>query len=57
MGVSIILASIIAVIVQKEKILDVIKYLILGFYKFDGTPLEKIIKGEELCQWSMPLSS
>ncbi|WP_303188766.1 Na+/H+ antiporter NhaC family protein [Fusobacterium ulcerans] len=45
MGVSIILASVVAVIVQKEKILDVIKYLILGFYKFDGTPLEKIIKG------------
>ena len=45
MGVSIILASIIAVIIQKEEIISVIKYLSLGFYKFDGTALEKIIKG------------
>ncbi|WP_304157987.1 Na+/H+ antiporter NhaC family protein, partial [Fusobacterium ulcerans] len=45
MVVSIILASAVAVVVQKEKITDVIKYLTLGFYKFDGTSLEKIIKG------------
>lgn len=45
MAVSIILASVVAVIIQKEKITDVVKYLTLGFYKFDGTSLEKIIKG------------
>ncbi|MDU1910081.1 Na+/H+ antiporter NhaC family protein [Fusobacterium sp.] len=45
MGISIILASVIAVIIQKEELIDVIKYLTLGFYKFNGTSLEKIIKG------------
>ena len=45
MGVSIILASAVAIFIQKEKIIDVLRYLTLGYYKFDGTALEKIIKG------------
>ena len=45
MGVSVLLASIVAVVVQKETIMNVVKYLTLGYYKFDGTALEKIIKG------------
>lgn len=45
MGVSVLLASIVAVVVQKETIMNVVKYLTLGYYKFDRTALEKIIKG------------
>lgn len=45
MLVSTIIASIVAIFIQNEKIFDVIKYLIIGFYKFNGTNLEKIIKG------------
>lgn len=45
MAVSIILASAVAFFIQKENIIDIINYLIFGFYKFNGTALEKIIKG------------
>lgn len=45
MAVSIILASIVAIFVQGENILKIFEYLLLGFYKFDGTSLETIIKG------------
>ncbi|WP_027128380.1 Na+/H+ antiporter NhaC family protein [Fusobacterium perfoetens] len=45
MAVSIILASIVAIFVQGENILKIFEYLLLGFYKFNGTSLETIIKG------------
>ena len=45
MGVSIFIASVVAIFVQQEKFIDIVNYLIMGFYKFDGTTLEKIIKG------------
>lgn len=45
MIVSIVIASIIGIFLQNEKFIDILKYLAVGFYKFDGTPLEKIIKG------------
>ncbi len=45
MAVSIVLASFVAFMVQREKVMDIVNYLVLGFYKFDGTALEKIIKG------------
>ncbi|WP_307988649.1 Na+/H+ antiporter NhaC family protein [uncultured Fusobacterium sp.] len=45
MGVSIFIASVVAIFVQQEKFIDIVNYLIMGFYKFNGTALEKIIKG------------
>lgn len=45
MGVSIFLASCVAFFIQQESLKNIINYLIFGFNKFNGTPLEKIIKG------------
>lgn len=45
MGISIFLASCIAFFIQNESLKDIFNYIIFGFYKFDNTPLEKIIKG------------
>lgn len=43
--VSFILANIVSIVVQKEKFSSLLDYAVFGFYKFDGTALEKIIKG------------
>ena len=45
MGVSIILASTIGIFIQKEKFLEVLNYIIFGFYKFEGSYFGEIIKG------------
>lgn len=45
MGVSIVIASTVAFFIQKESFLKIINYILFGFYKFDKTPLEKILKG------------
>lgn len=45
MAVSIFLASIIAIFVQRESFFKICEYLLFGFYKFNGTSLETIIKG------------
>ncbi len=45
MGVSITLAFIVAVLIQEESITNVLSYIGTGFYKFEGTALERIIKG------------
>lgn len=45
MGVSSALAAVVAVFIQKENIFNTLKYAVGGFYKFNGTELEKIIKG------------
>lgn len=45
MGISIIIAGIIAIFLQNEKLISILQYALTGFYKFNGHPLEKIIKG------------
>lgn len=45
MAVSIVLASFVGFFTQKEAFTDILNYLFFGFYKFNGTALEKIIKG------------
>lgn len=45
MGISIIIAGIIGIFLQGEKFINLLQYAFSGFYKFNGHPLEKIIKG------------
>ena len=45
MGISIVMATLIAMFLQNEKLFDVLNYAFNGFYKFNGGELEKIIKG------------
>lgn len=45
MGVSSLLAAFVGIFIQNEKFADILKYSVLGFYKFNGTELERIIKG------------
>lgn len=45
MGISIGIAGILAVFLQNESILNILNYIVFGFYKFNGGELEKIIKG------------
>ena len=45
MGISSLLAAFVGIFIQNETVMDILKYSIFGFYKFNGTELEKIIKG------------
>lgn len=45
MGISIGIAGILSLFLQKESFSNILDYIIFGFYKFDGGELEKIIKG------------
>lgn len=45
MGISSLLAVFVGIFIQNETVMDILKYSIFGFYKFNGTELEKIIKG------------
>lgn len=45
MGVSIVIAGLIAMFLQNETLENISRYALTGFYKFNGGPLEKIIKG------------
>ena len=45
MAVSIVLASFVGFFTQKETFTDIFNYLFFGLNKFNGTALEKIIKG------------
>lgn len=45
MGVSIVFSFFVALFLQNESIIKVLKYMIFGFDRFKGTDLETIIKG------------
>lgn len=45
MGISSLLAAFVGIFIQNETVTDILKYSVFGFYKFNGTELEKIIKG------------
>ena len=45
MGISSLLSAFVGIFIQNETVMDILKYSIFGFYKFNGTELEKIIKG------------
>lgn len=45
MGISSLFAFFNGIFIQNEKFIDMFKYIFLGFHKFSGTELEKIIKG------------
>lgn len=40
-----LLSAFVGIFIQNETVMDILKYSIFGFYKFNGTELEKIIKG------------